>query len=76
MRNFEFPPYTNAQINAALLADKLNELIDAWNAEHPERKPDNAFTGGRTLKEGVTLSKSGTYMLNNRFIKKEDAYAV
>lgn len=70
----DFPEVTSNQINIALTADKLNEVIRFLQEKYPDPKPDNAFTAVRQLKPGVVVSKNGKYLLNSRFIKKEEAY--
>lgn len=77
-RPVDFPEYTNAAINAALLADKLNEVLIFLREKYPDAKPDNAWDNtleSKPLKEGIRILANGRYMLNGKFVKKEDAYA-
>jgi hypothetical protein len=72
--DIQFPEYTNPAINTALLADKVNELLAYLREQNPEPTAPNAFAQERKLKDGVTQAKSGTFMLNGKFIRKEEAY--
>lgn len=80
IRPVEFPEVTSNQINTALLADKLNEVVRFLNERHPDPEPANAFAYSlgpsyRPLRDGVTQTRNGRYMLNGRFIRKDEAYA-
>lgn len=78
-KNIEFPEVTSAQINVALLADKLNQTLEFLREQYPENK--NAFKVIETnlqrdesnLKPGVRVLANGRYMMDGKFIKKEQA---
>jgi hypothetical protein len=82
----EFPEMTSTQINIALVADKLNEVI-RYLKEHHQPTAEEMFRNGefsmvkgyfessnRPLNPGVTITKNGRYMRDGRFISKEEAY--
>lgn len=75
-RNVEFPEYTNPGINAALVADKLNETLAFLRDKYPEPKPENAFE--RKLAEGVYLTKTGKFAKKGKkgLVKESEAYDV
>jgi hypothetical protein len=70
----QFPEYTNAGINAALVADKLNEVICFLNEKYPEA---NVFKETRQLRPGVEMTSRGSFFKSGKgggFVRKEDAY--
>ena len=77
----QFPEITSAQVNVALLADKLNEVIDFINERTIEDDEDVVDISEEidqvmgTLKPGVRMTRIGTYYIPGKgFIKKADAY--
>lgn len=76
-RNVEFPEFTNAGINAALTADKLNEVLVFLRTKFPEQKSENIFLDKRVLKSGVKevpTPRGPRYFLNSRMIKTSEAF--
>ena len=85
----QFPEVTSNQINIALVADKLNELIADHNRRFPDPEPDNAFLQAippdfsgvlsaphaAQLKPGVTITRNGRYSLAGKgLIKASEAF--
>jgi len=65
-----YPELVSTQAKVDILDAKLRELIDFVNENTVEYEEE----GEPELREGVTVTANGRYMLGGKFIPKSEAY--